>query len=126
MLAPKKSGKSFCNALAVLYTIVVLGGRKAEGYILANDLHQAASRVFQACCELVAASPVLRHAATMTGTRGAADYVASANLATRPRGPAVNANNVEIVRLCPAALAGDHRTTTRATTTPRATRTGAG
>ncbi|HLY39034.1 MAG TPA: hypothetical protein VKU61_13410, partial [Candidatus Binatia bacterium] len=69
MLAPKKSGKSFCNALAILYTVVVLGGRRAEGYVLANDLHQAASRVFQACCELVAASPVLRDHVAMTSTR---------------------------------------------------------
>jgi len=69
LLTGKKSGKSFLNGLGVLYTTVVLGGRRAESYIFANDLQQAASRVYQACCELVAASPFLRHAVEMTSTR---------------------------------------------------------
>src|SRR5689334_3768781 len=47
--APKKSGKTTLAAMAMLYVIVVLGGKYAEGYALANDEEQATGRVFQAC-----------------------------------------------------------------------------
>jgi len=56
----KKGGKSTFNAMCALYTICALGGRYAEGYILANDFDQAKSRVFTMCCRIVEASPTLR------------------------------------------------------------------
>ena len=43
--APKKSGKTALAALCAVYTIVCLGGPYAEGYCVANDFDQAASRV---------------------------------------------------------------------------------
>src|SRR4029077_4775489 len=46
--APKKSGKTGFAAIHMLTTVLLFGGRFAEGYALANDLEQATSRVFQA------------------------------------------------------------------------------
>jgi phage terminase large subunit-like protein len=67
--APKKSGKTALGAMALLYVTLVLGGRFAEGYAVANDLEQAASRVFRAAARIVEASPLLRAAARITATR---------------------------------------------------------
>jgi len=58
--APKKSGKTGFAALHMLTTVLLFGGRFAEGYALANDLEQATSRVFQAISRIVEASPLLR------------------------------------------------------------------
>ena len=62
--APKKSGKTGFAALHMLSTVLLYGGRYAEGYALANDLEQAQSRVFQAISRIVEASPLLKQAAT--------------------------------------------------------------
>ena len=63
---PKKGGKSTFGAMCLTYTIVVLGGRFAEGYAVANDLEQAQSRVFRAAARIVEASPLLRDSALIT------------------------------------------------------------
>jgi hypothetical protein len=88
--APKKSGKTAIAAMSMLYAVIVLGGRYAEGYCVANDLEQAQGRVFEACRRLVETSPVLRSIAqltqvkiTFTGTAGtisalASDYASAA------------------------------------------------
>src|SRR6202158_5225602 len=52
---PKKSGKSTTAAMAMLYAVIVLGGRNAEGIVLANDREQATDRIFTAICRIVAA-----------------------------------------------------------------------
>jgi hypothetical protein len=44
-------------------------GRFAEGYCVANDFEQAASRVFMMCRRIVEASPLLRHEAKITAER---------------------------------------------------------
>jgi phage terminase large subunit-like protein len=64
--APKKSGKTGFAALHMLTTVLLFGGRFAEGYALANDLEQAQSRVFQAVTRIVEASPLLRREAVIT------------------------------------------------------------
>jgi phage terminase large subunit-like protein len=58
--APKKSGKTTLAALMTLYTVLVLGGRFAEAYCVANDQEQAQGRVFQAIARIVEASTLLR------------------------------------------------------------------
>lgn len=60
---PKKSGKSTTAAMAMLYAVVVLGGRFAEGIVLANDEAQATDRIFTAIARIVEASPTLRDSA---------------------------------------------------------------
>src|SRR5207237_5335659 len=67
--APKKSGKTALAAFVLLYVILVLGGRYAEGYCVANDFEQAAGRVFQAVARIIEASPLLRESATITGSK---------------------------------------------------------
>ena len=67
--APKKSGKTALGAMAMLYTVVALGGPYAEGYAVANDLEQAQGRVFQAACRILAASPLLRDSARITASK---------------------------------------------------------
>ena len=57
--APKKSGKTALGAMVELYVVVGLGGRYAEGYVLANDLEQSTGRVFKAAARIVEASPLL-------------------------------------------------------------------
>jgi phage terminase large subunit-like protein len=64
--APKKSGKTGFAALHMLTTILLFGGRLAEGYALANDEEQAASRVFAAIRNIVQASPLLKREAKIT------------------------------------------------------------
>src|SRR5262249_33809914 len=63
---PKKSGKTGFCAMAVLYVTLVLGGRYAEAYCVANDLEQAQSRVFAAIKRMVELCPQLGEAARVT------------------------------------------------------------
>ncbi len=67
--APKKSGKTATAAMIVLYVIICLGGPYAEGYCCANDYEQAQSRVFQAICRIIEASPLLRNSAKITANK---------------------------------------------------------
>jgi phage terminase large subunit-like protein len=67
--APKKSGKTATAAMAVLYAVLVLGGRYAEGYCVANDYEQAQGRVFQAIQRIIRASPALANDADVTATK---------------------------------------------------------
>lgn len=67
--APKKSGKTGFAALHMLTTVLLFGGRFAEGYALANDLEQATSRVFQAIKRIVECSPLLQREAKITADR---------------------------------------------------------
>jgi hypothetical protein len=67
--APKKSGKTGFAALHMLTTILLFGGRLAEGYALANDEEQAASRVFAAIRNIVQASPLLKREAKITADK---------------------------------------------------------
>ena len=55
--------------MIVLFTVVVLGGPFAEGYVLANDEEQARSRVFTAISRIIEASPLLRPAARLMTNR---------------------------------------------------------
>jgi phage terminase large subunit-like protein len=66
---PKKSGKTGLAAMIVLYVVLVLGGRFAEGYCVANDLEQAQGRVFQAIRRIVSISPAFADEATITASK---------------------------------------------------------
>ena len=57
---PKKSGKTGFAALFTLTMCMLLGGKYAEGYCVANDLEQAQGRVFQAIKRIVESTPELR------------------------------------------------------------------
>jgi Phage Terminase len=67
--APKKSGKTALGAMVMLYTVVALGGRYAEGYVGANTMEQSTGRVFQAAARIVAATPFLKRDAVITQSR---------------------------------------------------------
>jgi Phage Terminase len=67
--APKKSGKTGFAAMLVLYVTLVLGGRNAEAYCVANDLEQAQGRVFAAIKRTVEICPWLREMANLTASR---------------------------------------------------------
>jgi phage terminase large subunit-like protein len=67
--APKKSGKTGFGALFMLTMLLLFGGHYGEGFALANDYEQAASRVFQAIKRIVEASPLLRHEAKITADK---------------------------------------------------------
>ena len=67
--APKKSGKTGFAALHTLTTVLLFGGKYAEGYCLANDLEQATSRVFQAIRRIVESSPLLADGAEIMRDR---------------------------------------------------------
>ena len=67
--AIKKSGKTTLAAIIMLATILLLGGRFAEAFCVANDLEQAQSRVFAILKRIVAASPLLKHEAKITADR---------------------------------------------------------
>ena len=67
--APKKSGKTGFAALHMLTTMLLFGGRFAEGYALANDLEQAQSRVFRPSSASSRASPLLRREAKITADK---------------------------------------------------------
>jgi len=63
---PKKSGKTTFEAIVELTMTLLFGGAFPESYILANDLEQAKSRVFEICCRIINASPLLRDEAEIT------------------------------------------------------------
>ena len=63
----KKSGKSTFGALCLLYTVICLGGKYAEAYVISNDLAQAQDRIFASAARIVAASPLIK--AKVTATR---------------------------------------------------------
>jgi phage terminase large subunit-like protein len=67
--APKKSGKTAHAALIMLTMLLLFGGHYGEGFALANDYEQAASRVFQAIRRIVAASPLLKDEAKVTADK---------------------------------------------------------
>jgi hypothetical protein len=68
--APKKSGKTTLAALVVLTMVLLRNeGRFSEGYVIANDLEQAVSRVFTLIKRIVACSPLLKHEARVTADR---------------------------------------------------------
>jgi len=56
---PKKSGKTTFEALIELTMTLLFGGAFPESYILANSLEQGKGRVFEICCRIVKASPLL-------------------------------------------------------------------
>jgi hypothetical protein len=60
--APKKSGKTAFAAIHTLTTVLLFGGKYAEGYAVANDLEQAQGRVYQAVRRIVESSPLLADA----------------------------------------------------------------
>ncbi len=64
--APKKSGKTALAAMCLLYVVGVLGGERAEGYIVSNSREQASDRVFADCCSILKASPQLSGFANVT------------------------------------------------------------
>src|SRR5262245_49826637 len=55
--------------MAMIYVVVVLGGRYAEGYCVANDLEQAQGRVLQAVSRIIEGSPLLAEGAKITGAK---------------------------------------------------------
>jgi phage terminase large subunit-like protein len=63
---PKKSGKTTFEAIVVLTMTLLFGGAFPESYVLANDLEQAKSRVFEICCRIVTTSPLLKDEAKIT------------------------------------------------------------
>jgi hypothetical protein len=63
---PKKSGKTTFEAIVELTMTLLFGGAFPEAYVLANDQEQARSRVFEICCRIINASPLLRDEATIT------------------------------------------------------------
>jgi phage terminase large subunit-like protein len=67
--AIKKSGKTGFAAMFMLAMLLLFGDRFAEGYCIANDLEQAASRVFQAAKRIVEASPLLKRDARVTADK---------------------------------------------------------
>jgi phage terminase large subunit-like protein len=62
---PKKSGKTTFEAIVILTMTLLFGGAFPEAYALANDQEQASSRVFEICCRIINASPLLRDEATI-------------------------------------------------------------
>jgi hypothetical protein len=56
----KKSGKSTFGAVCMLYTVICLGGRFAEAYVIANDYDQSQSRIFTATARIVEASTSIK------------------------------------------------------------------
>ena len=63
---PKKSGKTTLESIVILTMVLLFGGSYPEAFCLANDQEQARSRVFEICCRIVNASPLLRDDATIT------------------------------------------------------------
>jgi phage terminase large subunit-like protein len=63
---PKKSGKTTFQSIIQLTMTLLFGGAFPESYVLANDQEQARSRVFEICCRIINASPLLRDEATIT------------------------------------------------------------
>jgi hypothetical protein len=67
--APKKSGKTGFGAMHTLLSVLVFGGRFAEGFCVANDFDQAQGRVFQAVRRICERSPYLRRECNVTANR---------------------------------------------------------
>ena len=67
--APKKTGKTAFAAMHTLTTVLVYGGRAAEGYCIANDFEQAQGRVFAAIKRICEASPLLAREAGVRQNR---------------------------------------------------------
>jgi phage terminase large subunit-like protein len=63
---PKKSGKTTFEALIELAMTLLFGGAYPESYILANSQEQGKGRVFEICCRIVNASPLLKDEADIT------------------------------------------------------------
>jgi hypothetical protein len=55
----KKGGKTEFGAIIMIVTVLLFGGRNAEGYCIANDLEQAQSRVYERCRRIIEASLIL-------------------------------------------------------------------
>jgi phage terminase large subunit-like protein len=53
----------------MIVTLVLFGGRYAEGYAIANDLEQAQSRVFEAVRRIIEASPLLKSECKITSDK---------------------------------------------------------
>src|SRR6516162_5681396 len=66
---PKKSGKTTFEALIELTMTLLFGGAYPESYILANSQEQGKGRVFEICCRIVNASPLLRDEADITADK---------------------------------------------------------
>jgi phage terminase large subunit-like protein len=65
----KKTGKTSTAAMHGLTTMLVFGGRYAEGYCISNDLEQAQGRVFTAIRQICESSPLLRRETAITQSR---------------------------------------------------------
>lgn len=63
---PKKSGKTTFEALIELTMTLLYGGAFPESYILANSLEQGKGRVYEICCRIINASPLLCNEADIT------------------------------------------------------------
>lgn len=63
---PKKSGKTTFEALVELTMTLLYGGAFPESYILANSLEQGKGRVFEICCRIIKASPLLSNEVRIT------------------------------------------------------------
>jgi phage terminase large subunit-like protein len=63
---PKKSGKTTFQALIQLTMTLLFGGAYPESYILANSQEQGKGRVFEICCRIVNASPLLKDEVRIT------------------------------------------------------------
>jgi hypothetical protein len=64
--AIKKSGKTGFAGMLLITILLLFGGRYAEAYVVANDLEQAQSRVYEAVRRIIEASPLLRREAKIT------------------------------------------------------------
>ena len=63
---PKKTGKTTFEAIIELTHDAAVRRRFPESYILANSLEQGKGRVFEICCRIVNASPLLEDEAHIT------------------------------------------------------------
>jgi phage terminase large subunit-like protein len=66
---PKKSGKTTFEAIIVLTMTLLFGSAFPESLVLANDLEQAKSRVYEICCRIIRSSPLLRDDADITQSK---------------------------------------------------------
>jgi len=57
---PKKGGKTTFQAIIQLTMTLLFGGAFPESLILANSLEQGKGRVFEICCRIIKASPLLK------------------------------------------------------------------
>jgi hypothetical protein len=65
----KKTGKGGTAAMHGLTTLLVFGGKYAEGYCIASDLEQAQERVFAEIKRICECSPLLRRECEITQSR---------------------------------------------------------